>query len=94
MSAWWWISSAFSPNSAGPARSMSALDFWYDFHSPFAYLAATRVEHIAHILERKTQEAVDRGVFGVPSIFWRKKLFFGNDRLDLLERSLSRRSAS
>jgi 2-hydroxychromene-2-carboxylate isomerase len=41
------------------------------------------------ILEDNTKEAIARGVFGVPSIFWRKKLFFGNDRLALLERWLS-----
>ena len=41
------------------------------------------------ILESNTQEAIDRGVFGVPSVFWQKKLFFGNDRLALLERWLS-----
>ncbi len=42
------------------------------------------------ILEDNTKEAIARGIFGVPSIFWRKKLFFGNDRLALLERWLGR----
>ena len=26
---------------------MTALEFWYDFHSPWAYLAATRIEALA-----------------------------------------------
>jgi 2-hydroxychromene-2-carboxylate isomerase len=51
-------------------------------------------DHYRHILESNTQEAVDRGVFGVPSIFWKKKLFFGNDRLGLLERWLSKEGRS
>ena len=36
-------------------------------------------------LEANTQEAITRGVFGVPSVFARGKLFFGNDRLALLD---------
>ncbi len=51
-------------------------------------------DHYRHILESNTQEAIGRGVFGVPSIFWKKKLFFGNDRLGLLERWLSKESRS
>ena len=41
-------------------------------------------------LEANTREAIGRGIFGVPSILCRGKLFFGNDRLDLLERWLDR----
>ena len=41
-------------------------------------------------LEANTREAIGRGIFGVPSIVCRGKLFFGNDRLDLLERWLER----
>ncbi|MEQ8459543.1 MAG: 2-hydroxychromene-2-carboxylate isomerase [Sandaracinaceae bacterium] len=39
-------------------------------------------------LKDVTQEAVDRGAFGSPSFFVGERLFFGNDRLDLLERHL------
>jgi 2-hydroxychromene-2-carboxylate isomerase len=45
-------------------------------------------------LEQNNATAIAAGVFGVPTIIWRGKLFFGNDRLDMLERSLSRQSAS
>jgi 2-hydroxychromene-2-carboxylate isomerase len=45
-------------------------------------------------LAKNTEAAVAAGVFGVPTVIWRGKLFFGNDRLDWLERSLSRQSAS
>ena len=47
-------------------------------------------ERYRRILDENTKEAIARGVFGVPSIFWREKLFFGNDRLGLLERWLNR----
>jgi 2-hydroxychromene-2-carboxylate isomerase len=43
----------------------------------------------AEKLEANTREAIARGVFGVPSMICRDKLFFGNDRLDLLDRWLS-----
>jgi 2-hydroxychromene-2-carboxylate isomerase len=36
-------------------------------------------------LEANTSEAIGRGVFGVPTVICRGKLFFGNDRLQLLE---------
>jgi 2-hydroxychromene-2-carboxylate isomerase len=36
-------------------------------------------------LEANTQEAIARGVFGVPTIDTGSKLYFGNDRLDLLD---------
>jgi len=45
-------------------------------------------------LEQNNATAIAAGVFGVPTVIWRGKLFFGNDRLDMLERSLSRQSAS
>ncbi len=40
-----------------------------------------------------TEAAVERGVFGVPTVDTGDKLFFGNDRLDLLEHYLSRTAA-
>lgn len=41
-------------------------------------------------IEANTQEAIARGVFGVPTVDSGSKLYFGNDRLDLLDRHLSR----
>jgi 2-hydroxychromene-2-carboxylate isomerase len=46
---------------------------------------AAEDDRYRRLLESNTKEAIARGVFGVPSIFWRDKLFFGNDRLALLE---------
>ena len=41
-------------------------------------------------LEANTAEAITRGVFGVPTVDTGARLYFGNDRLDLLDRHLSR----
>lgn len=41
-------------------------------------------------LDDNTQEAIRRGVFGVPTVDTGRKLYFGNDRLDLLDMHLSR----
>lgn len=39
-------------------------------------------------LEANTAEAIERGVFGVPTVDTGAKLYFGSDRLDLLDRHL------
>jgi 2-hydroxychromene-2-carboxylate isomerase len=36
-----------------------------------------------------TQEAIDRDVFGAPTYAYRGELFWGQDRLDFLERALA-----
>jgi len=40
------------------------------------------------LLKTQTQQAVDRGVFGLPAFFVGDALFFGNDRLPLVEHFL------
>lgn len=45
-------------------------------------------------LEANNGEAIARGLFGVPSMICRGKLFFGNDRLDLMERWLTQAAPS
>ena len=39
-----------------------------------------------------TDDAIARGVFGVPSFILDEKLFFGSDRMDLLDAALGRRT--
>ena len=39
-------------------------------------------------LRATTEEAVARGVFGAPTFFVEDEMFFGNDRLDFVERAL------
>lgn len=42
------------------------------------------------VYESNTQEAIDRGVFGVPWYQYGDEPFWGQDRLDMLERALGR----
>jgi 2-hydroxychromene-2-carboxylate isomerase len=42
------------------------------------------------IFERNTQEALTRQVFGAPTYVLRDELFWGQDRLDFLDRALAR----
>ena len=41
-------------------------------------------------LDANTDEAVERGVFGSPSIFVGDTMFFGNDRLEFVREELAR----
>jgi 2-hydroxychromene-2-carboxylate isomerase len=43
-------------------------------------------------LDANLSDAVESGVFGVPTVAWGGRIYFGNDRLPLLERALSRRT--
>ena len=40
--------------------------------------------------ERYTQEALQRGVFGAPSYVYRGEIFWGQDRLEFLDRALAK----
>lgn len=44
---------------------------------------------IAAIYQATTQEAIERGVFGVPWYVYRDQPFWGQDRLDFLDRALA-----
>lgn len=46
-------------------------------------------ESAAAIYERNTQDAIDTGVFGVPWYEYRGEPFWGQDRLDFLDRALT-----
>jgi len=41
------------------------------------------------VYERNTQEALARQVFGAPTYVYRDELFWGQDRLDFLDRALA-----
>jgi len=57
---------------------------------PEAVMAAALSETYRQRIDENTQEAVERGVFGVPTVDTGTKLYFGNDRLDLLDQHISR----
>ena len=45
---------------------------------------------VAAQLEANTDQAVDRGVFGSPTVFVGDTMFFGNDRMDFVREELAR----
>ncbi len=55
-----------------------------------ALLASAGSPQIDAEYQRLTQEAIERDVFGAPTYAYGGELFWGQDRLDLLERALAR----
>jgi len=56
-----------------------------------AIIAGAEEPDIKAELIASTESAVERGVFGAPSFFVGDELFFGKDRLDLVETEIGRR---
>jgi 2-hydroxychromene-2-carboxylate isomerase len=54
-----------------------------------ALLARSKEDEIGRQYEANTQEAMDRNVFGAPTYIYRDELFWGQDRLDFVERALA-----
>ena len=57
-------------------------------HDPEAVLARANSDEIKDELRRRTDEAVARGIFGVPATFVGDELYWGQDRLDMVEAAL------
>lgn len=57
---------------------------------PEPLLSAALSEEIQAIYRANTQEAIDRSMFGSPTYFVDGDMFYGQDRLDLVERALRR----
>lgn len=55
-------------------------------------IKAARDPRIEEELNRNTQEAAERGVFGSPFYFFESEVLWGQDRLDFLEAALDRHS--
>ena len=55
---------------------------------PQALLAATQDPAIKQALMDSTQNAVDRGAFGIPTFFVGSEMFFGKERLGQIEEEL------
>lgn len=53
-------------------------------------LGAARTPEVARRYEELTREAIDRQVFGAPFFIYRDEPFWGQDRLDFLDRALAR----
>ncbi|MGH8448946.1 2-hydroxychromene-2-carboxylate isomerase [Pseudomonas sp.] len=52
-------------------------------------LALANDDAVKTALKDKTEQAIQRGVFGAPSMFVGKQLFFGQDRLEFVREALS-----
>lgn len=57
---------------------------------PAAVLERAQSQELKDLLRTRTDQAVARGAFGVPTFFVGDELFVGNDRLDFVERALQR----
>jgi 2-hydroxychromene-2-carboxylate isomerase len=57
---------------------------------PPAMMAAIGTADVKDRLRANTEEAVARGVFGAPTCFVGREMFFGQDRLDFVEEELRR----
>jgi 2-hydroxychromene-2-carboxylate isomerase len=58
---------------------------------PAKLLAAADDQAVKDKLRANTEEAVRRGGFGAPTFFVGDEMFWGNDRLDFVERALGAR---
>lgn len=56
---------------------------------PEALEAALRSDDIKQALIKVTNQAVERGIFGVPTAFVDNEMHFGQDRLDWIEKALA-----
>ncbi|MFJ7145763.1 MAG: 2-hydroxychromene-2-carboxylate isomerase [Pseudomonas protegens] len=57
---------------------------------PQQILDLSNAEDVKTALKNKTEQALQRGVFGAPSMFVGEELFFGQDRLDFVREALSK----
>ncbi len=55
-----------------------------------AALSRAESDELAARLERDTREAIERGVFGVPTMFVGDEMFWGNDRFELVMHHLKK----
>ena len=62
---------------------------WIDGFCPEEILALSADEEVKNAFKETTEKAVQRGVFGAPSMFVGDQLFFGQDRLDFVIEALS-----
>jgi 2-hydroxychromene-2-carboxylate isomerase len=58
-------------------------------HDAKALLAAAEREATAKAYAARSKEAIRRGVFGSPSFVYRNEVYWGQDRLDFLDRALA-----
>ncbi|MEH6558004.1 MAG: 2-hydroxychromene-2-carboxylate isomerase [Oceanicoccus sp.] len=83
----YWTGNKDISNSDVLTEIISSLEWNEKEFSSYIELADTK-----ELLKKNTQELIDRGGFGSPTIFLNKTdMYFGNDRLHLLEKILDNR---
>ena len=71
------------------ADEKTLVELLYEQHLPAACLEQTYSQAVHERYESYTQMAIDAGVFGAPSYVLDGEIFWGQDRLDFVERALA-----
>lgn len=79
----YWVDSVDIGSRDGLSRVLSEAG-----HDAEAIIAKTKDPAIKEELRRRTDEAIELGVFGAPTFVLNKELYFGADRMDHVERAL------
>ncbi|ANF85486.1 DSBA oxidoreductase [Pseudomonas antarctica] len=79
-----WVEGCNLGDPAGVAAVLTEAGF-----DPEEVLALANDESVKTALKDKTEEAIQRGVFGAPSMFVGNDMFFGQDRLEFVREALS-----
>ena len=58
--------------------------------NPAELMERAQAPEIRTAYDALTQEAIDKGVFGAPTYAFKEELFWGQDRLDFLQRALAK----
>jgi 2-hydroxychromene-2-carboxylate isomerase len=75
-----------SQNLNDPAVTAAVLqDAGFD---PAAFMALVSDAEVKEALKTATQQAVDRQIFGAPTMFVGDQMFWGQDRLDFVKEAL------
>ena len=71
------------------ADEKTLVELLHEHHLPVAYLEQSYSQAVHERYESYTQMAIDAGVFGAPSYVLAGEIFWGQDRLDFVERALA-----
>ncbi len=71
------------------ADEKTLVELLHEQHLPAACLEQTYSQAVHERYESYTQMAIDAGVFGAPSYVLNGEIFWGQDRLDFVERALA-----
>ena len=79
-----WVDALNLGDPAVLAQALSAAGF-----DPAALLALSAEPEVKEALKARTDAAVQRGIFGAPTMFVGEQMFWGQDRLDFVREALA-----